>query len=186
MSYDLTHRAAILAEMIKALHQANSWCGETHIQKAIYLSQSVGEMDLGYEFVLYKHGPYSFDLAADIASLRGANIIELVFPLHGYGPSVQLTPVADRIFASAQRFVQQFIPTINFIAEWFGSHDVRYLERVSTAYYVKQQNPFEETNALAAKLSSLKPHISEPEALTAVRQLDEKLRALAARPAARR
>src|SRR5215813_7414948 len=82
--YDLTRRAAILVEMIKALHRAQSWCGETHIQKATYLLQSAGDVDMSYEFVLYKHGPYSFDLATDIASLRSANVVEFVFPLAGY------------------------------------------------------------------------------------------------------
>jgi uncharacterized protein YwgA len=171
--------------MIKALHRANSWCGETHIQKAIYLLQSAGEVDLGYGFVLYKHGPYSFDLATDIASLRSANVIEFAFPVQGYGPSVTLTTLAERIMQSAQLFVRQFATRINFIAEWFGSHDVRYLERIATAFYVKQQSPREDTAGLAARIMSLKPHISEPDAYTALRELDVKLRGLAHRPAVR-
>ena len=184
--YDLSHRAAVVAEMVKALHQAHSWCGETHIQKAIYLLQSAAGVDLGYEFVLYKHGPYSFDLATDIASLKGAHVVEFVIPIQGYGPTVRLTPVGSKIFDGMRGFVQPFLQKIKFIADWFGPHDVRSLERLATAYFVKQQNPSEEASALATRIKDLKPHISEPDALAAVRQLNEKLSTLGQRPADRR
>jgi len=185
--YDLIHRAAVVAEMIKALHQARSWCGETHIQKAIYLLQSAAGVSLGYEFVLYKHGPYSFDLATDIASLRSANIAVFVIPIHGYGPSVQLTDIASKVFEELEGFVRPFLRKIKFIADWFGTNDVRYLERLATAHYVKLQHPSEEAYGLATKLRGLKPHISEPDALAAVRHLNEKLGALKEeRPTVRR
>ena len=178
--YDLTHRAAIVAELIKALHQANSWCGETHIQKAVYLLQNFGKINMGYEFVLYKHGPYSFDLATDMASLRGANIVEFVFPVRGYGPSVQLTKIAPHVFHGSTQFVEPLLPIINFIESWLGPHDVRYLERVATAYFVRQLNPEEEPTALAAKIRQLKPHISEHDSLRAVQQIDEKIATMVA------
>lgn len=172
--YDLTHRAMILAELIKALHRANSWCGETHIQKAVFLLQNFGNSGLDYDFVLYKHGPYSFDLAADIASLRGANLVEFVFRLDGYGPSVQLTSLGSSILQNAT-FVAPKLPLINFIASWLGPHDVRYLERIATAYFIRQQNPHAEPNTLAARLREVKPHISEHDSILAVRQLEEKI-----------
>ena len=177
--YDLTQRAAVVAEMIKALREVGSWCGETHIQKAIYLLQSAAHVDLGYEFVLYKHGPYSFDLATDLASLKSANVVEFVVPLEGYGPSLQLSSIGNFIFEGMRGFVFPFLRKIRFIANWFGTNDVRVLERLATAHYVRVQHPSEEAYVLAAKLRGLKPHISEPDALDAVRQLDEKLNALA-------
>jgi len=143
-------------------------------------------VDLEYEFVLYKHGPYSFDLATDIASLKGAHIVEFVIPVQGYGPTVQLTPVGAKIFDGMRGFVQPFLLKIKFIADWFGPHDVRVLERLATAFYVKKQNPSEEASALATRIRGLKPHISEPDALAAIRQLNEKLGALRERPVNRR
>ena len=183
---DFNHRAAVLAAMVKALHDIGSWCGETHIQKSIYLLQSAGEVDLGYDFVLYKHGPYSFDLATDIASLRSSNIVEFVVPIQGYGPSVRLTALGARLFEAWGSFVRPILHKINFIAEWFGTHDVRYLERIATAHYVKAQHPSDEVYSLASELRRLKPHISEPDAIAAVRNVDEKLKGLKDRRGERR
>jgi uncharacterized protein YwgA len=173
--FDLNRRATVLAELIKALHAANSWCGETHIQKAVFLLQNFGQRGLDYDFVLYKHGPYSFDLAADIASLRGANLLEFAFRVDGYGPSVQLTALGVSILLKDTKFVAPMLPLIKFIANWLGPHDVRYLERVATAYFIRQQNPHDEPYALAARLREVKPHISEQESILAVRQLEEKI-----------
>jgi len=164
--------------MIKSLGAVNSWCGETHIQKAIYLLQSIGRIDLEYEFVLYKHGPFAFDLATDIASMRSSHIFEFVFIVPGYGPSVRLTQVGIRILDSVKPFVEPLIPVIRFISDWIGPHDVKYLERVATAHYIMQGHPNEEAGMLAARLRALKPHISEYDSLTAVDQLEEKLAAL--------
>lgn len=176
-THDFGERAAVLAAMITALHSAGSWCGETHIQKSIYLLQNAGDVDLGYEFVLYKHGPYSFDLATDIATLRSNNIVEFVVPIQGYGPSVQLTSIGVRIFERWRDFVCPILAKIKYIAEWFGKNDVRYLERIATAHYVGVMHQSNEPYALASELRRLKPHISEPDALDAVRSVGEKLAA---------
>jgi hypothetical protein len=93
-----------------------------------------------------------------------------------------LTPVGIKVFEGMRNFVQPFLHKIKFIADWFGPYDVRSLERLATAYYVKQQNPFEEASALATRIRGLKPHISEPDALAAIKQLNEKLAALRSRP----
>ncbi len=178
-NHDLIHRAAVVAETIKALKEAGSWCGETHVQKATYLLQHAAGVDLGYDFVIYKHGPYSFDLATDLATLKSAHVVEFVVPVQGYGPSLELSNTGEMAFGSMKNFVKQFLPKIRFIANWFGNNDVRILERLATAHYVRAQNPSEHRNISAAKLRGLKPHISEPDALDAVKQVDEKLGALA-------
>ena len=55
-------RAAILTELMDRLRADGSWCGETHVQKATYFLQEVLGVQTGFEYILYKHGPYSFDL----------------------------------------------------------------------------------------------------------------------------
>lgn len=175
---NLNLRAAVIAELIEALQRAHSWCGETHIQKAVYLLQTLTRVNLGYEFVLYKHGPYSFDLATDIATMRGARLIDFAFRAEGYGPSIQLTPFAPHVFKNSKSEIEPLLPSIAFIADWLGPHDVRYLERVATAYFVRQQYPHEAAASLAEKLRKLKPHISEHDSLSAVRQIEEKIAAV--------
>jgi hypothetical protein len=177
-THEFGERAAVLAAMITALRNVGSWCGETHIQKSIYLLQNAGEVNLGYEFVLYKHGPYSFDLATDIDTLRSNNIVEFVVPIQGYGPSVQLTSIGRRIFDRWRDFVSPLLVKIDYIADWFGTNDVRFLERIATAHFVRSRHPSDEPYALASELRRLKPHISEPDALDAVRNVGEKMGAL--------
>ena len=53
---------ALLAELIEKLQENGSWCGETHVQKCAYFLEDLLGVPVGCEFVLYKHGPYSFDL----------------------------------------------------------------------------------------------------------------------------
>ena len=69
-------KAAILTELAARLRREGSWCGHTHMQKATYFLQDLLGVPTGYEFILYKHGPYSFDLSEELAGLRADYLIE--------------------------------------------------------------------------------------------------------------
>ena len=58
---DRLRRAAILTQLVGNLRREGSWCGETHVQKATFFLQELMEVPLGFNFVLNKHGPFSFD-----------------------------------------------------------------------------------------------------------------------------
>ena len=76
-----------------------SWCGETHIQKTSYVAKCVEHVPFESEFVLYKHGPYSFDLNAVLNRMRSQGIITLV-PQGSYGASYHLN---ERIWAAINK-----------------------------------------------------------------------------------
>jgi uncharacterized protein YwgA len=59
---DRLRRAAILTRLIEQLRNGGSWCGETHVQKATFFLQELLNVPLSLDFILYKHGPFSFDL----------------------------------------------------------------------------------------------------------------------------
>ncbi len=63
-------RAAVLLTLLDALKQRGSWCGETHLQKSVYILQELFGVQLGFTFVLYRHGPYSFDLSQAVDRSR--------------------------------------------------------------------------------------------------------------------
>src|SRR5258708_22508076 len=94
-------KAVILLSLIEQLHRKGSWCGETHVQKATYFLQELLGVHLGFEFILYKHGPFSFDLSDEITALR-ADLLLSVQPRDPYGASI--TPTEEsRIFLARRR-----------------------------------------------------------------------------------
>jgi len=162
-------RDAVIAELIEQLHGRGSWCGETHVQKSMYLLQEIARLPTGFEFILYKHGPFSFDLRDELTAMRADFLLELEVRQPDYGPSLKLTENMDSVSRRYRKCVEQARPVIRFIAERVGDRQVVELERLGTALYVRRRHP-EETNslALARKIVELKPHISEPEAREAV------------------
>jgi hypothetical protein len=63
-------RSAILLGMINSLKARGSWCGETHIQKAMFSLKNITDTPIDYTFVLYKHGAFSFDLRDELTEDR--------------------------------------------------------------------------------------------------------------------
>jgi uncharacterized protein YwgA len=167
-------RCALLVDLVKRLRQKGSWCGETHLQKALYILQDLTKSNFGYKFVLYKHGPYSFDLNAELAAMREAGILEFQFPRGGYGPSIAATTFGERVFEINRENIEEFESVEQFLANWFAASDVRHLEKVATAYYVTKKNPRDPALVRAKKLSTLKPHVDINAAEEAVRIVDEK------------
>ena len=73
-----------ISNLISALRSNGSWAGETHLQKATYLLQEVTGVPLGFKFVLYKHGPYSFELTEELGLLKSAGVV-ISEPQPSYG-----------------------------------------------------------------------------------------------------
>jgi hypothetical protein len=167
-------RCALVVQLAKKLRAKGSWCGETHLQKALYILQDLSHSNLSYKFVIYKHGPYSFDLNNELAAMRSANIIEFQFPKDGYGPTIAATAFGERVLSVNFENISAFDGVVDFLADWFEANDVRYLEKVATAYFITAKNPRISASDRALKLNSLKPHVSITAAEEAVRIVDEK------------
>jgi hypothetical protein len=81
-------RAVVLLSLLEQLKERGSWCGEAHLQKATYFLQELLGVPLGFDFILYKHGPYAFDLGDEITALRADNLLTLQTRRPAYGPSI--------------------------------------------------------------------------------------------------
>jgi hypothetical protein len=167
-------RCALVVCLSKKLRAKGSWCGETHLQKALYILQDVSRSNFGYKFIIYKHGPYSFDLNNELAAMRAANVLEFQFPKEGYGPSIAATKFGEKIMEVNYENIHSFIPAIDFLADWFSASDVRHLEKVATAYFVTAKHPRDSAVERARKLHSIKPHVDIIAAEEALRIVDEK------------
>jgi len=167
-------RYAVVLDLIKKLRAKGSWCGETHIQKAAFILQNISKSRLGYKFVLYKHGPYSFDLRDELTAMKASEIIEFTFPQQGYGPSIKPTKFGERLYEVNKEEIGRYAKIVDFIANWFGSKDVRYLERVATAYFISCKHSREPVSSRVKRLINVKPHVDLVAAEEAVRIVDQK------------
>jgi hypothetical protein len=166
-------RYALLAALMRKLKERGSWCGETHVQKAVYVAQELLAVDFGYNYRLYKHGPYSFDLSDELAAMRADDAIRLCPQAYPYGPTLEPTERGEELLASSQA-VEEYAPCLTLIGDWFGSKDVKYLERLATGYLVTRELPLGSAPDIRAeRLHKLKPHIPRPLAFEAIREVDQ-------------
>lgn len=170
---DRLKRAALITRLLQNLREKGSWCGETHVQKAAFFVQSLMKVPLEFDFILYKHGPFSFDLRDELTSLRADGLVQLV-PRWPYGPTIMSTDLADRVQDTYGNTLNRYKDRIAFVADKLGSKGVSDLERLATALYLTQQQAVGESqDERANKLSNLKPHISADQAIAAIQEVDQ-------------
>ena len=167
-------RRALVCRLVKAMREQGSWTGETHIQKCLYFLQNLMKVPAGYDFILYKHGPYSFDLQREMA-VMGARFQLDVEPRYPYGPSVILGPRGELDLG----LVSQYDAAVEFVARELSTEVVRSLERLSMTFLIQTEHPGMEDGKVARRINEIKPHISVPDASEAVEEIG-KLREKAA------
>jgi uncharacterized protein YwgA len=171
-----SQRSAVVLDLVNRLRDAGSWCGETHIQKATYFLQRLGGGELGFEFILYKYGPYSFDLSQEITELRADDLIAWKFIALSYGPSLAPTENGQRLLECYPKARKKFKHLIDFISEQLGPKNVIQLERLATALYVMQESGRKESE-FVEEINRIKPHISLEEATDSLRDVQKILAA---------
>ncbi len=169
---DRLKQAAVLTHLIKRMRDEGSWCGETHIQKCVYFLQELTAVDFGFKFVLYRHGPFSFDLRAELTGLRADHLVKLEV-VRPYGAKFYTTAQSDRIRSRFPRTLERFEKQIEFVVERLARQGIWDLERIATAYFIKCRHPeFESVDSIAKELVRLKPHVSLENAIKAVKTAD--------------
>lgn len=167
---DIANAARVLA-MVQELRSHKSWSGETHLQKAMYFLDKRCGAPTGFDFVLYKHGPYSFDLHDTLSMLFAHCLLEHeISP--PYGPRIRLTKTGERFLAQHDDLAAGVKPYIAQVAAWFGSKGVSDLEKLATALWVRQESPTADDADLTERIHDIKPHITTEEARSALLSLD--------------
>lgn len=169
---DKKQQYAVCLRMVDALFEHDSWCGETHLQKASYVMQTLGVGSPLWDFVLYKHGPYSFDLHATIDDLRQMEF--LVFKVQPpYGPQIRLSKTGQTLLRKYSSKIEHYNSAIDKTASLLAGKGVRQLEKIGTALLLMKKHPGETDDSIAMKLNEAKPHVSLQEALQAVEEVRE-------------
>jgi hypothetical protein len=164
-------RSAILLDLAAQLRAHGSWTGETHVQKAAYLMQELLGVPSGFKFVLYRHGPFSFDLRDSLNKLETWGCIQTEEQPYPYGPKIVEGPTSEEL-KRASKNGHEYVRPIQFVAQQLGKAKVSELERVATALFI-ELDPNIKPEDRPERLVSLKPHISREEAPNAFATLRE-------------
>jgi uncharacterized protein YwgA len=160
-------RSAIVLSLIEHLREKGCWCGETHIQKTIYFLQELINVPLGFNFILYKHGPYSFDLSDELTAMRADMLVQLKSQ-KPYGPSIVPGPTSEQLKRLFPETLQRYESKVYFIASQLADYGVADLERIATAFFIAHESDLPTPEEMATKINKIKPHISMKEALEAL------------------
>ncbi|HEX8362684.1 MAG TPA: hypothetical protein VF613_21360, partial [Longimicrobium sp.] len=168
---------------VQELRRNGSWCGETHVQKGTYLLQELKQVTLEYDFILYKHGPYSFTLTDELGVMRGYGLLTLEPSSEGFRPRFAETESALRNIERHKQLFETHRREIEAVARIVGKKSAAELERLTTALLITIRHlPTATAEARAARLHELKSHVSLEDALEAVRAIDAILSDSAAPP----
>ena len=170
-------QTALILDLIDNLLSKGSWCGETHIQKAAFFLQKLLGVPTDYEFILYRHGPFSFDLRDEITDFRALGLLKLQPMPMPYGPTLRETENATELIRRFPVTVGRFRDRIELVAECLGNKRVAELERLATALYVTLDAKSAPTEDRAAKIGEIKPRVPYDLALAAVREVDSIVKA---------
>ena len=168
-------KASVLVALTERLREYGSWAGETHLQKATYMLERVLKVPFDFEFILYKHGPFSFDLREEIGCLRSDGFLGWEIKSEKYGPSLRLGPMGEALKRQFAHASQRYAEQVEFIASRLRDKNVATLERLATAVFVTVDEKCPEEQR-SSRIHMLKPHVSVPEAEAALIEADKIIR----------
>jgi hypothetical protein len=168
---DRFKKAALLTALAENLRKKGSWCSETHLQKATYFLQELQKVPVGFDFILYKHGPFSFDLRDTLTAMRSDGLFEL-HQQWPYGPSLIPTQKSKQFRQEYSKTVERYKKQLNFVCDQLGKQNVSELEKLATALYIRIEASSKTETQRAKYLHSLKPHVSLDDSMEAVKTVD--------------
>ena len=166
-------RAVVLTELMARLRAQGSWCGEGHLQPAVYFLQELFGVPCGFAYVLYFYSPYSFDLAEELEFLRACFLVEFDHHSPGFGPAIVPTAASAELRGRFPKTLARYGPALEFVVAAFNSREVAELVRLATALYVTRQlGEHADAYTRSARLRELNPHANPADALAAVEEVD--------------
>ncbi|MCE5272701.1 hypothetical protein LLH00_15580 [bacterium] len=168
-------RAAITLSLIEELQKHGSWCGETHIQKATYFLTELKSVPLKFQFTIYKHGPYSFNLHDELAAMFADGLLELTEQQKPYGPTFSSSITGQLLMDKFPKTINNYKESILYVASTFGNKGVSTLERWATALYITKEHRHIPKDKRVEYLVNIKPHIPFEKAQNAFEFVDHLL-----------
>ncbi|PTX16350.1 hypothetical protein SAMN04488598_10723 [Halanaerobium congolense] len=167
---NIQEKKALTVALIRKMQNADSWTGETHIQKCTYFLEEFFNIELNYDFILYKHGPFSFDLRDELGALRADDFI-VMEPRRPFGASFKPSKRADLLENKYNNLIREYDRELSFVVDRLANKSVKELEKVATALYVRNTEGITDNFKIAKKIVKLKPHVSLEDAQSAAEEL---------------
>jgi hypothetical protein len=165
------NNASLILALTEKLRENESWPGEAHLQKALYVLNRVLGVAIPFDFILYKHGPFSFDLRDEIGWMRSSGFLEWEVRSNHYGPGLRAGRLGPILKQQFPKQPERHSTQIEFVARRFAGKNVASLERLTTAIFVTYDEPTP-AGERALQIHRLMPHISIPDAEAAVIEAD--------------
>ena len=162
---------AIIAKLVGKMQERGGWCGETHIQKTAYFLKALMEVPIDPEFIIYKHGPYSFDLHDDLMAMKANRFLKTEARAQ-YGSSFMLGEFSNSLTRIFPKTLRKYDTHIEFVADELAKKNVGQLERLGTALFITTQGSRKSVDERAKALTDLKPHVPLQAARKAVIDVD--------------
>ena len=163
---------AIILAVIERLRRYGSWTGKTHVQKTLALLADASCADVPFTFVLYKHGPYSFDVESELEQMCSYSAIDVFPNPDGYGVTIcpgKMSPLVRR----ESNLTPDDEAEIDRVCGFVDSKNVTELEQLATAAWIRRREEISNHQDVTLRLHELKPHVSLGEASTADKELCE-------------
>jgi hypothetical protein len=75
MTMNDLQRSAVVAALVKEYRAGNAFCGETMVQKSVFVLQELLKVPLAFDFQLYIYGPFSFELQRHVSSMMADDML---------------------------------------------------------------------------------------------------------------
>ena len=163
-------RWSILLELISELKKSGSWCGETHIQKSTFFLEEMLNVPLELDFIMYKYGPYSFELNDDLTVLRAYHYVTIISQ-EPYGVTYSLKDDENKLKRFYGKNIKEYSKQISLVAKYFGDKTVVELEKLATAFFIYKKEGLSNVNEIAKRLNKKKPHVNIQDAEIAIKEM---------------
>jgi hypothetical protein len=167
---------ALIARLARTLREQGSWAGETHIQKATYLLHELADVPFDFDFILYKHGPFSFELRDELGEMQADAYLLREAQRPPYGPRFQVTARGKELESRFPRAMRDYGSKVDKISAQLHGKGVAALERLATGLWVtRHATERAAVEDRAAELREIKRHVAYDDAIGAIEEVDEML-----------
>lgn len=172
---------AVVVAMVDKLRRHDSWAGQTHLQKALYICEQMLAMPLGLDYQLHHYGPFSRSLEQSIQRLVADSALTFVPQPPPYGPRIATSEGAETIRHAHPDVVAQYDEGLEFVATMINRRGIRDLERIATALWMIEEQGSTDPDATAEAIRAIKDHISHNQGVAAYYEVHAMRRLAAAR-----